>query len=117
MISKLDQSNGNALGYVISGDVTKADYDVMVPEVEAAVAKYGDVKLLCDLREFRWEKVSAWGADLKFGHDFKHHTAKMAIVGDNSFEKFISALAKPFYAQDVKFFTDLDAAWEWLNAA
>ncbi len=117
MIAKLDQSNGNVLGFEISGDVTKADYEVLVPEVEAVVAKYGEVNLLCDLREFKWEKVSAWGADLRFGREFKHQTTKMAIIGDNSFEKFISTLAKPFYAQDVKFFTEPEAAWEWIKAA
>jgi hypothetical protein len=117
MITKLDGSSGNALGYAVSGEVTKADYDVMVPEVEAVVAEYGEVKLLCDLRDFTWEKVSAWGADLRFGREFKHQTTKMAIVGDNAFSHFISALAQPFYAQDVQYFTDPDAAWDWINAS
>jgi hypothetical protein len=69
MIQKMNQSAGNVVGYKISGTVIKVDYDTMVPEVEALVKQYGTVELLLEMTEFKWEKVSAWGADMKFGRD------------------------------------------------
>ena len=113
MISESDRSHGDTIGFTISGDVAKADYEILVPKVAEVVATEGHVNLVCDLSDFRWEKVSAWGADMRFGHEFKHKTQRMAVIGDSAFEKFIIELASSFYAQEAKFFTDADAAWAW----
>jgi SpoIIAA-like len=73
--------------------------------------------MLIDLSEFKWEKMEAWLPDLKFGSEFRHEIQKMAIVGDMTREKWITHLAKPFYAHDAKFFhhADIDKAWAWLR--
>ena len=119
MIKKLDQSSENVLGFKVSGDVVKADYDVLVPAVEAALKTNEMVHMLLDMTEFKWEKVEAWGADAKFGHEFRHKIAKMAIVGDKTWEKWLTKLADPFYAKEAKFFhpEETDEAWVWLREA
>ena len=61
MIQKLDQSSGNVIGYKISGTVSKSDYQELVPEVESLVQQEGNIRLLLDLTEFKWEK---WVAKL-----------------------------------------------------
>lgn len=116
MITKLDRSHDNVLGFAVSGDVTKADYDVLTPAVESALTHADSVRLLLDLTEFHWEKVEAWGADLGFGHEFRHRIARMAIVGDKAWEKYLAHLAQPFYAEDTAFFQDIDQAWSWVAA-
>jgi len=114
MITELARSSGNTVGFAISGEVTKADYDVLTPLVEGIVEAHGSVNMLCDMRGFRWEKIDAWGSDLHFGREFKDKTAKMAVVGDSGFDHLAAELAKPFYARNVRYFTDEDAAWAWL---
>lgn len=114
MIEKLARSSGSRLGYRVAGVVDKADYEALVPEVEEVVRQHGDVQLLLDLTDLKWERVTAWGADLKFGADFREHITRMAVVGDGFFQKIIAELAKPFYAQESAYFADEDAAWEWL---
>jgi hypothetical protein len=104
MIKKLDQSSGNVLGFKVSGDVVKANYDVMVPAVEAALKTDEMVTVLLDMTEFKWEKVEAWGSDLKFGREFHDKIAKMAIVGEKTWEKWLTKLVDPFYAKEAKFF-------------
>jgi hypothetical protein len=117
MIKKLDQSSGNVLGFKVSGDVVKADYDTLVPAVEAALKTNGKVMVLLDMTEFKWEKAEAWGADLKFGHEFHHKISKMAIIGDKNWEKWLTKLAEPFYAKEAKFFypEETDRAWAWMR--
>ena len=88
---------------------------MLVPAVTEAVATYGTVNLLCDLRGFRWEKADAWGTDLDFGKDFKHATRRMAVVGDSAFAHLLATLSRPFYAEQVEYFTDVDAAWQWVG--
>lgn len=117
MIEKLPGSSGSAVGYQFSGDIDKADYATLVPELEALVAEYGNIQLLCDLTDFHWEKVDAWGADMRFGHEFHTSISKMAMVGGGHLVDVLAKLAQPFYAQEVKAFPDVDAAWEWLRSA
>ena len=117
MITKLEQSTGNTIGYKISGTVTKEDYTVMVPEVEALIDQEGDINMLLDLSEFHWEKISAWGADMKFGSTYRKKIDKMAIVGDKKWQQWLTHLVDPFYAREAEFFhtDDVDAAWAWLK--
>ena len=117
MIEKMRKSQGNVLGFKLSGDITKADYDVLVPAVQAAIDQEGRVYLLLDMQDFKWEKVSAWGADLNFGHTYHKKIEKMAIVGDKTWEKWITKLAEQFYAKEARFCApdEIDATWEWLN--
>ena len=82
MIEKMAESSGNVIGFKVSGVVTKADYDVMVPEVEQRIKEHGGVRMLLDVEEFKHEAVTAWGADLKFGAHLHGKVDRMAIVGD-----------------------------------
>ncbi len=116
MIEQMDRSSGAVLGFTVSGDVGRADYDVLTPAVESAVNEFGDVHLVLDLTGFAHEKVDAWGADLHFGHEFRHKIAKLAIVGDHRWEKYLAKLSSPLYARESAFFADVDAAWAWLQS-
>ena len=117
MIQKLDQSSGNVLGYKISGTVSKSDYQELVPEVESLVQQEGNIRLLLDLTEFKGEKVSAWGADFKFGRDYRKKIDKLAIVGDKKWEKWMAKLSEPFFARESEFFQsdNNEDAWTWLQ--
>jgi len=115
-ITTMERSGGSTLGFKVSGDVTKADYAVLTPAVEKAVAQHGTVNVLLDLTDFHWEKVSAWGADLHFGHECHDKIDRMAIVGDKKWEKHLASLASPLYAKNSKYFDNDAEAWAWLEA-
>jgi hypothetical protein len=118
MLEKLDKSSGSVVGYKVVGKVTAADYQKLEPEVKTLVDKYDDgVCLLLNLQEFAGEEAKAWLPDLKFGHHFHDKIAKMAIVGDKRWEKWMTSLVDPFYAKDGKFFRpeETDKAWAWLK--
>ena len=116
MIERLERSSGAVLGFAVSADVTRDDYDVLTPAVQSAVTEFGEVQLLLDLTGFGHEKVDAWGADLHFGHEFHHKIAKLAIVGDHRWEQYLAKLSSPLYARDSAFFGDVDDAWAWLQS-
>lgn len=115
MIETLPRSHDAVLGFAVAGDVTAEDYQVLTPAVQAAVATHGTVRLLLDLTAFHWEKAEAWAADLRFGEQFRHAIDRMAIVGDRAWERWLTRLAEPFYAQQATFFTDPEEAWTWLE--
>jgi hypothetical protein len=115
MIETMERSTGSVLGYKISGDMTKSDYQTLVPAVEAAVKEHGSISLVLDMTGFHWEKVSAWGADLSFGKQFHDSIDKMALVGNKNWEKHLTKLAQPYYAKAAKYFETDDDAWGWLT--
>ena len=117
MIEKMAESSGNVLGYKFTGTITIDDFKKMEPEVNAVVQKEGNVRILFNLSGFKWEKIDALVADLKFGHKFHEKIQRMAIVGDKTWEKWITTLARPFYAKEAKYFQSADTvkAWSWLK--
>ena len=119
MLEKLIESSGPVVGYKVEGKVTSEDYRKLDPQVQALVDQYDKVCLLLDLKEFGGEEVKAWLPDMKFGHRFHDKIARMAIVGDKRWEKWLTALADPFYAKEAKFFhlDESDKAWAWLREA
>ena len=117
MIEKLSKSSGSVVGYKVVGKVTAEDYQKLNPEVQALVEQYNDgVCVLLNLEEFAGEEAKAWLPDLKFGHRFHDKIDKMAIVGDKRWQKWLAALADPFYAKDAEYFQpeEIDQAWAWL---
>jgi hypothetical protein len=114
----MKESEGNVIGVQMSGTVHKADYAELVPKVEALAKQYDDVRMLCDLGDFKSEAADAWLADLKFGREFHNKIGKMAIVGDKRWEAWIARLAAPLYAKEARYFhsADMNAAWAWVKA-
>ena len=71
MIEKMSESEGKVLGFKAIGTITKADYTVLVPEVQALINEEGSISLLLDLTQFKWEDIEAWGADINFGRTYR----------------------------------------------
>ena len=115
MIETMDRSTQTVLGFKVSGTVTKDDYEVLTPAVEAAIDANGSVSLLLDLTGFYWEKVSAWASDLRFAKQYHDKISKMAIVGDKKWERHLASLCSPYYAKEAKFFESDSDAWDWLE--
>jgi hypothetical protein len=117
MFEKMNESSGSVIGYRVAGTITKDDYGQLVPEVEALLQEEDSICMLLDMTPFKWEKVRAWGSDWRFGRDYHKKITKLAVVGDKKWEKWLTSIADPFYAQDAKYFrsADMDAAWAWLR--
>ena len=117
MLEKLGESSGPVVGYKVLGKVTVEDYRKLEPDIQTLVDDYDSVCLLLDLQEFAGEEVKAWLPDLRFGHRFHDSINKMAIIGDKRWQKWVTALASPWYARDAKFFhpEETDEAWAWLR--
>ena len=118
MIEKMIESTGYTIGFKAVGTITKEDYAQLTTELETIVSEAGSLRLLLDLEAFTGEDIKAWGADLRFGHEFRKKIEKMAIVGDKKWQKGLALLADPFYARESQFFpiAERDAAWAWIQS-
>jgi len=116
MLSTMERSTDKILGYTISGNMTKADYQTLVPAMSAVIKAQGSVSALFDLTDFKWEKINAWGSGADFGNQLQGKIDKMAIVSDKKWEHHLSKLAKPLHVKESKFFENDDDAWSWLTS-
>ncbi len=119
MIKKMSESKGNILGFKLIGTITKEDIKILVPEMQAQVEKEGSISLLLDMTQFKWEDIDAWGADFNINRKYRNKIDKMAIIGNKTWEKWLTNLVEPFYhSVDAKFFypIDIESAWQWLKS-
>jgi hypothetical protein len=120
MIEELPESTGNVLGFRISGEVTEEDYtEVFIPALYRAVDKYGTIRVLVDIVDFKGEDFGAMLEDIR--HDPKiAYIEREAIVGGEDWEKGLRA-ARPVYFlftnTDVRFFREEHRrdAWNWIR--
>ena len=71
VLQTMEQSSGNALGYKLNGDITKADTGTFGPVVESLVKQYGSVNLVLDIADLHWEKASALSSDIDLGQELQ----------------------------------------------
>lgn len=99
------------------GKLTHADYEVITPMIDAALAevKAPDVKVLIDAREMEgWELQAAWD-DFKLGLKHNNDFHKIAIVGSKKWQQVTAKMGSWFASGEVKFFFDSDDALNWLQ--
>ena len=127
MFEKLAESSGNVVGFKAIGKLKASDFKALEPEVKALIEqdrikkqyqyREGSIRLLFDMAEYKGETAKGWIADYKFGFEFHDQIDKMAIVGDKTWEEWVTHLAKYSHARNAKFFhsADIGKAWAWLR--
>ncbi len=118
MSIQLNEENGGKVLVVhVSGKLTKADYEHLVPEFERLARKHGKLRLLFDMTGFHgWEVSAAW-EDFKFGIEHFADIERLAMVGEKQWQHGMAALCKPFTKAMVRYFEHADAAEarKWLD--
>lgn len=113
-----EENDGNMLTVYVSGKLVKADYETFVPQFERLLQEHGKLRLLFDMAEYHgWEAAALW-EDVKF--DVKHFAdiERLAMVGDNQWQKGMATFCKPFTTAKIRYFdrADDDVARTWLAA-
>lgn len=119
MIEILHGLPAHTVGFKLSGKLHDADYQQFVPLVDAEIAKDGKVNVLAQFSEFHgWDLKALWD-DIKFSTTHCTKIRKIALVGDQAWEKWMAAVCKPFTLAKIRYFDahDVDSAKSWLGEA
>src|SRR5690349_4602151 len=119
MIETLTSSAPNVLAFKMSGKLHDADYKKFVPLVDDAIAKAGKVRILAQFHDFHgWDAHALWD-DIKFSTTHCTKIERIALVGEEAWEKGMAAVCKPFTMAKIRYFdaSEIDQAWAWVNAA
>ena len=116
-IERAGATKENVIEARVTGKLTESDYDLFIPELERRIKKYGKLRMLIELEDFKGWTAGALWEDLKF--DFKHFkdVDRIALVGDSKWEKTATLFSRPFTGAELRYFTrnDLDGARRWIR--
>ena len=116
MIEQLPSPSDKVVGFRLSGKLHDEDYKSFVPLVDAAIASQGKVRILAQFHDFHgWDMHALWD-DIKFSTTHCTKIERIALVGEKSWEKWMSAVCKPFTMAKIKYFdaAQIADAQKWL---
>lgn len=113
-----ESMEGKVIEVQITGKLTKEAYQAFVPLTEAAIKKFGKIRIVVVMQDFHgWDAGALW-EDLKF--DLKHftHIERLAIVGETKWEKGMATFCKPFTTAKIQYFDvkDVEKARQWIQS-
>ena len=118
MIEQLPSPSEKILGFKLSGKLHDEDYKTFVPAIDAA-AQDGKVRLLAQFHDFSGWDIKALWDDIKFSTTHCTKIERIALVGEKAWEKWMSAVCKPFTMAKIKYFdaSQIADAQKWLAEA
>jgi len=105
------------LSLKVTGKLTHEDYEKITPMLDSALQAVDDPKInaFIDGSELEgWELRAAWD-DFKLGLKHGKKFNKIAILGHEKWQEYLSKIATWFIGGEVEFFESMDDAYIWLN--
>lgn len=118
MIEVEHSRSGDVITLRVSGTLTRADYDVALPEIEnAMVLAKGPLKMVIRLEDFHGWEIDALWDDLIFEMEHRGEFGAIAVVGDTKLEEWGIWLSSLFAKAEIRYFRFEceDKALSWLN--
>ncbi|HID46936.1 MAG TPA: hypothetical protein EYP34_14450 [Chromatiaceae bacterium] len=119
MFQEIPVFEDNIYAFKATGKLTDEDYQQFLPRLTTLIHKYGPLSLLIELEDFQgWEQKAAW-EDMQYGLQHDDDFDRIAIVGENRWQKWMTALGNLFTHTKIRFFMrdELQQAWDWLRKA
>lgn len=101
----------------ILGKLAAVDYRRLRELTDRQIERTGKVNLLLVIKDFAgWTPAALW-EDLKFDVAYYNDVARLAIVGEDPSQHWVSVIAKPFTAAEVKYYLvdDIEMARDWIG--
>ena len=117
MFTVSEASAGKYIEVQLSGKLTKEAYENFVPDLEQQIAEHGKIRLLVQMKDFHgWDMGAVW-ADTKFGYKHFRDIERIAVIGENTWEKWMTGFCKPFTLAKIKYFEadELEAGRAWAH--
>lgn len=117
MLQFLPLEEENVFAVRATGKLNLEDYQQFLPELESRIGETTQVSLLMELDDFHGWTLDAAREDFQFGTRFDEKIARIALVGDKLWQRWMSIMAKPFFGGDIRYFAreNISEAWEWLR--
>ena len=117
-IELVELPQSGTLEVKVSGKLTAEEYEIFEPGVSKLIESVGRIKILFVMHDFHgWEIGAVW-EDIKFATKHCRDIERIAMVGEKTWEKWMTTICKPFTMSSIKYFDagEEPAAREWLSS-
>lgn len=110
------ETEGNRIYTTASEKLTSEDYDKLIPELERLLDEHPKINWYFEMRDYNGWKPSAFCRDIRFDIAHANDFEKIAMVGDEAWEKWITEIMKPFTEATVRYYdlVDKEEARDWI---
>lgn len=118
MITQIPVQEDHIVAFRITGKLTHEDYQAFLPQLEDLIkAQPGRLSVLFELRDFHGWDLHAAMDDFRFLEQHEDDFERIAVVGENRLERWMTAISAPFVSAEIRFFDQdqLGDAWDWLR--
>jgi hypothetical protein len=121
VIERLNESQGRAFGFRVTGRVAAEEVEAFLPQVELAIAQRGTrrIGILAELSGMRGAEWRARWSEIRFLANYAEHIERVAIVGASKWEDMkAEILASTVLAQaETRYYAaaEIQHAWHWLK--
>jgi hypothetical protein len=94
----------NAIQISINGKVTRADYQPLLPKLEALIRQEGKINILVEMQNLDGIELESVNEELKFEFKYAKDIERCAVVVDKKVQPIAAALVRPLCKGRVKYF-------------
>jgi len=112
-------ADGRAMRLAVAGHLSHDDYRAMIPAMEAAIARHGNISLLADMTALDSMSPRAVLDDLAFDLGHLRDFERLAVVGNREWQEWMTRLAAHMTSAEMRYFdaAEAEAAWVWAQDA
>lgn len=109
------EAKDNIIYSIAKDKLDDHDYNKIVPLLEEKIRSFKNIRWYFEMQDFHGWTLSAMWRDAKFDFAHKDEFEKIAMVGSEKWEDWLSQIMKPFTKAEIKFFKleerELAKAW------
>ncbi|WP_066589675.1 STAS/SEC14 domain-containing protein [Sphingomonas pruni] len=112
----VDEATG-VIDLIVDGAITRADYEALIPVLDAQIAKYGKLRVVETVRELGPIDPSLWWEDLKWVIQHRKAIGRAAVVTDHGWIGPITRAAAALFSGEMRVFPESqgEAARTWVR--
>ncbi|MEA5472368.1 STAS/SEC14 domain-containing protein [Spirulina sp. 06S082] len=116
MIEYKNNPENNIVELVIEGKITEEDFDRVVSQLKADIAKHGKLRVLEEVRHFEGINPIALWKDIRFGFAHLNDFTHAALVADAKWMRTLTEVFERVVSVKVKTFepSQIEEARHWL---
>lgn len=112
----VDEAAG-VIELIVDGAITRADYEKLVPILDAQIAQHGKLRVVETVRKIGPIDWSLWWQDLKWVVQHRESLARCAVVTDHGWIGPITRASAALFSGEMRVFPQgqADAAKAWVR--
>ena len=117
MLSWTVDEDAGVIDLIVDGAITRADYEKIVPVLEAQIARHGKLRVVETVRKLGPVDLSLWWEDLKWVVQHRDAVGRAAVITDHGWIGPVTRAASALFSGEMRVFPEAkgDEARTWVR--